>query len=80
MKTIDVDDAVAQLPALVDEAASGEEIIIAQAGKPRVRLVPVEESKSGFASTRGMWKGKVWMSDDFNDPLPPEVLKEWGIE
>ena len=42
--------------------------------------MPIEEKKNDIASTLGMWKGKVWMSDDFDAPLPPEMLKEWGVE
>ena len=80
MKTINIQEAETQLSSLIEEAAAGEEIIIAKAGKPRARLVPIEEKKKDFASTRGMWKGKVWISDDFDAPLPPEMLKEWGVE
>jgi hypothetical protein len=38
------------------------------------------EKKKDIRSTLEMLKGKVWMSDDFNDPLPPEILREFGIE
>ncbi len=80
MKTVNIDAAETQLSSLIEEAAAGEEIIIAKAGKPRARLVPIEEKQNDIASTFGMWKGKVWMSDDFDAPLPPEMLKEWGVE
>jgi len=80
MKTVNIDAAETQLSSLIEEAAAGEQIIIAKAGKPRARLVPIEEKQNDIASTFGMWKGKVWMSDDFDAPLPPEMLKEWGVE
>jgi len=81
MRTVEIDEAETHLLALIEEAAAGEEIIIAKAGTPRARLVPVEAAKkSGFAATFGIWKDKVWMSDDFDAPLPSEMLKEWGVE
>jgi prevent-host-death family protein len=78
MKTINIHAAKTHLSSLVEEAAAGEEIIIAKAGKPVARLMALE--KKDVASTLGMWKGKMWMSDDFDTPLPPEVLRGFGIE
>jgi prevent-host-death family protein len=80
MKTVNVHAAKTHLSRLLDEAAAGEEIIIAKAGKPVARLVPFEKKNEGVESTLGMWKGKVWISDDFDAPLPPEVLRSFGIE
>ena len=78
MKTVNIHAAKTQLSKLVDEAEAGEEIIIAKAGKPKARLVPL--AKKDIRRTLGMWKGKVWVSDDFDAPLPPEYLKAFGIE
>lgn len=64
-------DAKSQLSALVEEAAAGAEIIIAKAGKPRAKLVPlgpVARRKPGRA------KGKIRMATDFDAPLPDDVL------
>lgn len=64
-------EAKTQLSALVDEAAAGREVIIAKAGKPLAKLVafrPVIRRKPGLG------KGTVWMSDDFDAPLPDDVL------
>ncbi len=79
MKTVNIHAAKTNLSSLVEEAAAGKEIIIAKAGKPMARLMPIDKKK-GIASTLGMFKGEIWISDDFNDPLPPEILKDWGIE
>jgi prevent-host-death family protein len=79
MKTVNVHAAKTHLSRLLDEVAAGEEIIIAKAGKPVARLAPLEKTEN-VRSTRGMWKGKIWMSDDFDAPLPPEVLRGFGIE
>jgi antitoxin (DNA-binding transcriptional repressor) of toxin-antitoxin stability system len=79
MKTVDVDAPDTNLSQLVEEAAAGEEIIIAKDGKPLVKMLPLG-AKKDIASTRGILKGQVWISDDFDAPLPPEILKSFGIE
>ena len=83
MKTVDVEAAKPDLSTLVDEALSGEEVVIAKEGKPAVRLMPVEPDplgdKKDFASTYGMLKGKIWMSDDFDAPLPDDLLRGFGV-
>ena len=78
MKTVNIHAAKTHLSSLVEETAGGEEIIIAKAGKPVARLVAIE--KSGFHKTFGIMKGRIHASDDFDAPLPPEILKEFGIE
>jgi prevent-host-death family protein len=71
-KPLNLYDAKTQLSRLVDRAADGEEIIIAKAGKPRARLVPLANKVS---RTPGVWKGKVRLSRDFDAPLPPEIIR-----
>ena len=51
---------------------AGEEIVIAKAGKPLVRLIPYQEDKE--PKTPGGWEGKVVMSDDFDEELPADIL------
>ena len=72
-KPINLYDAKTRLSELVDRAAAGEEVIIAKAGKPMARLVPLEKPHR----IPGRGKGKIWISDDFDDDLPEEILKEW---
>jgi prevent-host-death family protein len=50
MKYVDVHEAAAQLSALIDEAAAGEEIIITKNGEPRARLVALGPKSEDFAS------------------------------
>jgi prevent-host-death family protein len=76
MKTINIHAAKTHLSSLVEEAAAGEEIIITKAGKPVARIVPLE--KPDARKTFGMLKGKIWASDDFDAPLPLEILKDFG--
>ncbi|MGE3841139.1 MAG: type II toxin-antitoxin system Phd/YefM family antitoxin [Vicinamibacterales bacterium] len=70
-KTLNLYEAKTQLSALVEEAASGEEIIIAKAGKPRARLVALPASKP---RRPGSAQGRIWIADDFDAPLPRPLL------
>lgn len=64
-------EAKTHLSALVDEVALGREVIIAKAGRPKARLVPLYR---GAMRTPGRLKGKIWMADDFDAPLPQALL------
>jgi prevent-host-death family protein len=66
-------DAKTQLSRLAERAAQGEEIVIARNGRPVARLVPLERPRKPIKL--GFWKGKVWMSDDFDAPLPPDIQR-----
>jgi prevent-host-death family protein len=71
-------EAKSRLSALVERAAAGEEIIIAKAGHPKARLVPFEPA--GSPRQPGGWESKVWVADDFDEPLPPDILKAFAGE
>lgn len=71
-KVLNLYEAKSRLSALVEEAAAGGEIIIAKAGVPRARLVAF----NARARRRpGGWKGKIQIAEDFDAPLPPEILE-----
>jgi prevent-host-death family protein len=73
-KTVNVHEAKTHLSRLLEEAVAGEDIVIAKAGKPKVRLVPIEEPpkrKLGFMS------GLSLPDSFFFDPLPDEELAAW---
>lgn len=72
MRQVNIHEAKTHLSRLVEEAAAGEEIIIAKAGKPVAKLVPIAGSRE--PRRLGSMRGKIWMSDDFDAPLPPDVL------
>jgi prevent-host-death family protein len=61
-----------QLSRLVEEAASGKEIIIAKAGKPLAKLVPLGPRFG--KRTLGCLAGKGKVPADFDAPLPEDVL------
>jgi prevent-host-death family protein len=70
--TVNLYDAKTHLSELVERAAAGEEIVIAKAGQPKAMLVPLP-SKKKKKRELGFWRGKVWISDDFDAPLPEEI-------
>jgi prevent-host-death family protein len=77
MEIANIHEAKSQLSKLVDRALAGEEIIIARAGTPVVRLVPVNQDDSPRQG--GQWKGKVRIAPDF-DELPDDIAHPFGID
>ncbi len=70
---VNVHVAKTQLSQLLERAHAGEEIVIAKAGKPYARLVPLAPVK-----TRPLGFVDVPISDAFFDPLPDDELAAWG--
>jgi prevent-host-death family protein len=73
MEPINVYQAKTRLSELIDRAAAGEEIVIARHGRPIARLVSY---KPRVAKRRklGLLAGKLKVPDNFDDPLPDDVL------
>ncbi len=69
---INLYEAKTHLSELVERAAAGEEIVIAKAGTARARLMPLAATPP--VRKPGAMKGDVWIADDFDDPLPPDLL------
>ena len=68
MRTVQLDEAQERLPELIEEAASGEDVVIARGDGASFRLVPV--AAPGPRPTFGSARGLIEMSDDFDDPIP----------
>ncbi len=64
MNQLDITQAKSKLPDLLDLAIEGEEIIITQNNKPVAKISPIKRPLK-----RGSAKGKIWMSEDFDEPL-----------
>jgi len=75
MPMFNIHDAKTQFSRLVDAAANGEEIIIAKAGKPTARLVPMAPARP--ARKFGSLKGKIRISEDFDAPLPAALIADF---
>ena len=65
-EAVNVHAAKTHLSRLIERVEQGEEIVIARAGRPVARLVPYRTSRE--VRTPGLWKGKVWLSDDWDAP------------
>jgi prevent-host-death family protein len=72
MSIVNVHAAKTNLSRLLDAAAAGEEVIIARAGKPVAKLVPIDQSLP--PRPLGLLDGKIHVPDDFDDPLPDDIL------
>jgi len=75
--TVNVYDAKTHLSKLLDRVEQGEEIIIARAGRPVAKLVPIPRRTE--PRKPGGWEGKVWMAPDF-DELPEDLLRAFEGE
>ena len=71
--TVNIHEAKTHLSRLLSRVMSGEEIIIARAGKPVARLIPIRDRPATRVS--GSAKGKVVIAPDFDAPLPDEILE-----
>ncbi len=69
---VNVLEAKTQLSRLLDRAASGEEVVIARAGRPVARLVAM--SPDAPARPFGMLRGRGWIAEDFDAPLDEAFL------
>ncbi len=75
MKTVNIQAAKTHLSRLVEEAAGGEEIVLAKAGKPLVRLIPYNGDVEGQPKVPGIPAGQGWEADDSWEATDPGVLK-----
>ncbi len=73
MTTVNIHAAKTHLSRLVEQAASGHEIVIAKAGKPIAKLGPLKPARRNKRRL-GLLTGRLNVPDDFDAPLPPEVL------
>ncbi|WP_169974018.1 type II toxin-antitoxin system Phd/YefM family antitoxin [Tautonia rosea] len=77
MEIANIHEAKSRLSKLIEHALSGEEVIIAKAGQPMVRLVPIRPDESPRKG--GQWKGKVQIAEDF-DALPDDIATAFGMD
>jgi prevent-host-death family protein len=76
MKTVNIHEAKTHLSRLVAEAAEGEEIVIAKAGRPVAKLTRIGHARKG--RPLGTARGEVVIRADFDAPLPKEIRKAFG--
>jgi prevent-host-death family protein len=72
MPKYNIHEAKTHLSKLLERVAAGEEVIIAKSGVPVARLVPAAPVHERPLGTE---KGRVFVADDFDAPLPKDLLK-----
>jgi prevent-host-death family protein len=72
LMSVNIHQAKTQLSQLIERVERGEEIIIARAGRPVAKLVRFEPETN--PRQPGLLRGQIHLAEDFDAPLPPEVL------
>ena len=70
-RVVNISEAKAQLSRLVEEVQGGGTVVIGRAGRPVAVLSAYHADTS--PRTIGGWRDRIWIADDFDDPLPPEI-------
>jgi prevent-host-death family protein len=73
MRTVNIHEAKTQLSRLVDQAAHGEAFIIAKAGKPLVKVTPLDTPGPAQMRRLGFMTGQILVPDDFDRMGSPEI-------
>lgn len=85
MDSVNLADVASNLTRLIERAEAGEEIIIYRAGQPVARLMPPVAGVKPSTSTQaprqfGQLSGRIWIGEDFDDPLPEDIAKAFRGE
>jgi antitoxin (DNA-binding transcriptional repressor) of toxin-antitoxin stability system len=72
-RTVDVIEAQAHFSRLLRDVEKGEEVILARAGIAVARLTPIDRPRRQL----GIARGQIWISPDFDAPMPADWLDEW---
>ncbi len=73
MRTVNMHEAKTHLSRLVERAAKGEPFVIAKAGKPLVKVVPLDASDEKKPRRIGMLDGMFKVPDDFDTMMADEI-------
>jgi len=73
-KVVNIHEAKTHLSRLLERVQAGEEVTIAKAGRPIARLVPIAAPGK---RPLGLDRGQVWIADDFDAPLPDDILADF---
>jgi prevent-host-death family protein len=78
MEIVNVHAAKTHLSQLLARVEAGEEVVLGRAGLPVARLIPFRPV--GAKRRFGGWRGRAWISDDFDAPLPESIDKAFRGE
>jgi len=79
MQTVNIHNAKTNLSRLVDRAAKGEPFIIAKAGKPLVKVVPIDQPAATQIKRLGFMAGQFSVPDDFDRMGEDEIGQLFGV-
>ncbi|MBY0324128.1 MAG: type II toxin-antitoxin system prevent-host-death family antitoxin [Reyranella sp.] len=79
MRTVNMHQAKTHLSRLVDRASKGEGFIIARAGKPLVKVVPIEPRDAALPRRLGFLAGEIKVPDDFDRMGQDEIERQFGV-
>jgi prevent-host-death family protein len=77
--TINIHQAKTQLSRLVERAAKGEPFVIAKAGKPLVKVVPLDQPAANEIRRTGFMAGRISVPDDFDRMGSEEIERLFGV-
>ncbi len=75
MRTYNIHDAKTHLSRLVEQAANGEPFVIAKAGKPMVKVIPLNAPEPSQIKRFGFMAGQISVPDDFDRMGEAEIIK-----
>jgi prevent-host-death family protein len=78
MRTVDIHEAKTHLSRLVEQAAKGEPFVIAKAGKPLVKVTPLDTPVAGQVRRLGFMAGQIQVPDDFDRMGSTEIERLFG--
>lgn len=78
MQTVNIHDAKTNLSRLVDRAAKGEPFVIAKAGKPLVKVIPLNAPSPSEVRRTGFMAGEISTPDDFDQMGRAEIERLFG--
>jgi prevent-host-death family protein len=73
MRKVNIHEAKTHLSRLVEQAAAGESFIIAKAGKPMVKVVPLDDKTKTTKQRLGFMRGQIRVPDDFDTMFAEEI-------
>jgi prevent-host-death family protein len=78
VRTVNMHEAKTHLSRLVEQAAKGEPFVIAKAGKPMVKVIPLNTPSAGQVKRVGFMEGQIAVPDDFDRMGSGEILRLFG--
>lgn len=79
MRTVDIHEAKTHLSRLVEQAAKGEAFVIAEAGRPLVKVVPLDAPEGAKAKRLDFMAGQIEVPDDFDRMGSEEIERLFGL-